>query len=241
MKDVADEARPAGHEPQDLLVDDLQTDTPRLLSSPGGAAMMASPISSWSQTPRRPQAGLAHPTSANLVSPICEGINTPLISCLTLQPGTWGCNAFTASSSQLSTSDSTTLGTSPLQPTRYHSLSPSSLQLPTAPLASSNNDSCTETPDAKEMQYQQLDQQLQTTETEHDQHMQQLQEATTPLQRQEHKLAQLLAKQATAQAQQGELCQVSSLRWLCSMVYCLAGVGCAVPYRLAGSLLGCAV
>lgn len=189
-----------------LFTDDLQTDTPRLLSSPSGTAMLASPISSWSQSPRRPQADEPPSAYDKDFSPLCEGIKTPLISCLTLQPGTWGCNAPAATRSAISASLQMPPVMTSIQHTPYHT-SAASLQQPIAMQVS--NEQHFDSKLAEDVHCQQLDQQLHSSVAEQQDHLEQLHEAGASLQQQECSLAKSLEKQAAAEGQQRELQQVS--------------------------------
>lgn len=184
--------------PQQLPADNLQTDTPRLLCSPNGAAMTTSPMSSWSQTPRRLQAEDLPPNSACEVSPLCDGISTPLINCLTLQPGTWGCNTSASTGNRhndhgLATSYSTPWQTAPHFTTSLHDTA--TVDPTWGPLQTG----------ARHLQAQQLIQQLQQSEAQRLEQIQHLQAANASLQQKEQELAQLLDEQHHAHSQQEEL------------------------------------
>ena len=187
--------------------DDLQTDTPRLLSSPHSGVMLSSPISSWSHTPRRLQHDILQENSASEFSPLCEGLNTPLLSCLTLQPGTWGCNTAPAPGSQLHSPALATPDTIPLQSTTAWTNGLHSTNL-VPPSANKNDGPRSAGTCARQAECQQLEQQLQQSEAQRCEHLQHLQAATTSLQQKEQELAQLIGTQAIAQKQQEQLQQV---------------------------------
>ena len=208
--------------------DDMQTDTPRLLSSPHSGVMLSSPISSWSHTPRRLQHDTLQENSSSEFSPLCEGLNTPLLSCLTLQPGTWGCNTATTPGSQLHSPPLATSDTIPLQPTPYLT---SGLHNTTPSWVNKNDDPRSTGTCDRQAQCQKLEQQLQQSEAQCREHLQHLQAATASLQQKEQELAQLVDKQAIAQEQQEQLEQVQMLSWAavqCCAMLCCAMQCCAV-------------
>lgn len=165
--------------------------------------MSASPLSSWSQTPRR-QVDPAGYSSLTSNSPLAIGlgIDPHQIDCVALQPGIVTRN-ISATPELQPVSPTVTVAYTP--PSGSAEQLQNSVEMPVAmPVPHDNLHEA----DCLQTACTQLEQQLQLSESQRIEDLHQLQEATASLQHKEQQLAQTMEAQAVAQEQQEQLQQV---------------------------------